>query len=105
LPNNDKELSWYSCTEEENCRRAIYVFQRRSLTFPLVDVFDGAAMSQSCPVRAETTVASQALALLNGEFCRGEARHMAERIAALAGNETGRRIEYVFRLAFARLPR
>src|SRR5439155_11980957 len=36
LPNNDKELSWGTCTDEEDRRRTIYVFQRRSLTFPRV---------------------------------------------------------------------
>ena len=104
LPNNDKELSWYACTDEENLRRTIYVFQRRSLTFPLVEVFDGAAMSQSCPVRPQTTVAPQALALFNGEFCREEARHLADRARREAGENIGARIERVFRITLGRRP-
>jgi hypothetical protein len=104
LPNNDKELSWGGSTADEDRRRSVYIFQRRSLTFPLVEVFDGAAMSQSCPVRAATTVAPQALALLNGEFCRTEARHMAERVRREAGDGVEVRIGYAFRLAFARAP-
>jgi hypothetical protein len=107
LPNNDKALSWYPCTDEENRRRSIYIFQRRSLTFPLFDVFDGAAMSQSCPVRGHTTVAPQALTLLNGEFAREQARHLAERVRRESaptvdgGDST---IVLAYRLAFIRTP-
>ena len=104
LPNNDTELSWYPCTDEENPRRTIYTFQRRSLTFPLVEVFDGPAMSQSCPVRAQTTVAPQALALFNGEFCREEARHLAGRARREAGEPIEGRIQRVFRLTLSRRP-
>jgi hypothetical protein len=68
LPNNDKELSWGTASEADNCRRSIYLFQRRALTYPLMEVFDAAPMNQSCAARTQTTVAPQALALFNGEF-------------------------------------
>lgn len=104
LPNNDKELSWGTTSEEDNCRRSVYLFQRRSLTYPLMEVFDGAAMSQTCPVRAQTTVAPQALALFNGEFCREAARQFAGRLRSKAGDETVKQIERAFQIAFTRLP-
>src|SRR6185436_9211094 len=105
LPNNDKELSWERCTEEEGRRRTVYVFQRRSLTLPFVDVFDGAPMNQTCPQRPETTVAPQALTLFNGEFCRQEARHLADRVVREAGPGLEDRIERAFRLTLLRAPR
>jgi hypothetical protein len=71
---------------------------------PLVDVFDAAPMSQSCAARPETTVAPQALTLLNGEFCREEAKHMAERVRREAGENARAQIERAFRLALARSP-
>jgi hypothetical protein len=104
LPNNDKDLSWGAATDEEDRRRSVYIFQRRSLTYPLVDVFDGAAMSQSCPVRAQTTVAPQALALFNGAFCREQARYLAERARREAGEDVDRRISRAFMIALTRLP-
>ena len=104
LPNNDKELSWGTSTDEENRRRSIYIFQRRSLTFPFVEVFDGATMSQTCPVRAQTTVAPQALALLNGEFCRDQAKHLAQRVIREVGEDADARINRVFQLALTRRP-
>jgi hypothetical protein len=99
LPNNDKELSWGTSAEAEGRRRSVYIFQRRSLTFPLVEVFDGPTMNQSCPRRPETTVAPQALALFNGGFCRGEAKALAERVSKEA-DPVGR----AFRLCFVRGP-
>jgi hypothetical protein len=99
LPNNDKELSWGTAPEPEGRRRSVYLFQRRSLTYPLIEVFDGPTMNQSCPKRSETTVAPQALALFNGEFCREEARAFADRIARDADP-----VGLAFRLAFTRPP-
>jgi hypothetical protein len=105
LPNNDKELSWETSTEEEGRRRTVYVFQRRSLTLPFVDVFDGPPMNQTCPQRPETTVAPQALTLFNGEFARGEAKAFAARVEREAGADIDARINRAFRLALVRLPR
>jgi len=104
FPNNDKELSWGTSTKEEDSRRSIYLFQRRTLTFPLMDVFDVAPMNQSCAARAQTTVAPQALALFNGEFAREAAGHFAERLRREAGNESAKQIERAFQIAFARPP-
>ena len=104
FPNNDKELSWGSVTDDDNRRRSIYLFQRRSLTFPLMDVFDGAPMNQSCAARPQTTVAPQALALFNGEFAREAAVHFATRLKREAGDDPTKQIERAFQLAFNRVP-
>jgi hypothetical protein len=104
LPNNDKELSWGMATESDNCRRSIYLFQRRALTYPLMEVFDAAPMNQSCAARTQTTVAPQALTLFNGEFTRECAGHFAKRVEAEAGTDTARQIAHAFELAFTRLP-
>ncbi len=104
FPNNDKELSWGTATADDNYRRSIYLFQRRSLTFPLMDVFDGAPMNQSCAARPQTTVAPQALALFNGEFTREAAGHFATRLRREAGNDVPKQIERAFQLAFTRPP-
>jgi hypothetical protein len=104
FPNNDKELSWGTATQEEDRRRSIYLFQRRTLTFPLMDVFDVAPMNQSCAARPQTTVAPQALALFNGEFVREAAGHFAERLRREAGHEPVKQIDRAFHTVFARQP-
>jgi hypothetical protein len=104
FPNNDKELSWGTGTEADNRRRSIYLFQRRTLTFPLMEVFDAAPMNQSCAARAQTTVAPQALALFNGEFARECAAHFATRLKKEAGTAPAPQVERAFALAFTRPP-
>jgi hypothetical protein len=104
LPNNDKLPLWETCPEEEGLRRSIYVFQRRALMYPIVEAFDGAEMNHTCPKRAVTTVAPQALALFNGEFSRGESRHFADRVAREAGEDRAKQVERAYRLAFSRAP-
>ena len=55
-------------TRRINCAAHIYTFQRRSVMLPMVEVFDGANMNESCSRRNVTTVAPQAFSLLNGEL-------------------------------------
>ena len=95
---------WGASPEAEGLRRTIYVLQRRSLMLPIVEVFDGADMSNTCPRRAVTTIAPQALALFNGEFSRTEARYFAARVRKEAGDERGKQIERAYRLALVRRP-
>jgi len=104
FPNNDKELSWGTASDDEGRRRSVYLFQRRSLTYPLMEVFDVAPMNQSCAARAQTTVAPQALALFNGEFTRQAAARFASRLQKDAGDDASKQITRAFQLAFTRPP-
>jgi hypothetical protein len=95
---------WGFSPEAEGLRRTIYVFQRRSLVLPIVEAFDGADMNNTCPRRAVTTIAPQALALFNGDFSRDESRYFAERVAHDAGDDTSRQIDRAYQIALIRLP-
>ncbi len=59
-------------------RRSLYLFVRRNLKYPLFDVFDRPDQNLSCSRRSQTTIAPQALALLNSEF----SAECADRVAA-----------------------
>ncbi|HLY08987.1 MAG TPA: DUF1549 and DUF1553 domain-containing protein [Planctomycetota bacterium] len=76
-------------------RRSIYVFLKRSVALPFLEVHDAPSASASCGRRARTTVAPQALTLLNDPFVRD----CAKAFAARAGNA-----ETAFRLALGRPP-
>lgn len=104
FPNNDKELSWGTGSEADDRRRSIYLFQRRTLTFPLLEVFDSAPMNQSCAARPQTTVAPQALALFNGEFAREQAGHFAQSLTREIGDNPSQQIERAYERAFTRKP-
>lgn len=94
---------WGNSPEDQQRRRTIYVFQRRSLMLPITEVFDGPDLVNTCPRRNRTTIAPQALALFNGDFTWSEARRFATRIQSEA-TSTESRIDRAFRLALVRRP-
>lgn len=85
-------------------RRSIYLFHKRVVPYPLLQAFDKPDAQQSCGRRDRTTVAPQALALLNDPFVRGIAREFAERLRREAGDDDGRRVERAYALALGRSP-
>jgi cytochrome c553 len=88
----------------EQWRRSIYLFVKRSLPLPLVDVFDAPTPSASCARRQVSTVPVQALILLNDPFVRNQATLFAARVRAEAGSASADWIERAYRLALARAP-
>ncbi len=83
-------------------RRSVYLFCKRSAPLPLIDVFDGPTPSASCGRRLQSTVATQALILMNDAFVRRLARGFAERIRRDAGDDPGAQVRLAIRLAFSR---
>jgi hypothetical protein len=53
--------------DPQNNRRSIYIFARRNLRFPFLEVFDAPDNNLSCPVREQSTTAPQSLTLLNSD--------------------------------------
>lgn len=85
-------------------RRSIYIFIKRSVLLPMIEVFDCPATTVPGPVRAVSTVSPQALALMNNEFVLQQAGFFAERVAAAAGSDTRKQIATAFNLALNRQP-
>jgi mono/diheme cytochrome c family protein len=65
---------------EEGNRRSVYVHVKRSLQVPILANNDQADPDNSCPVRFTTTVPTQALGMLNGEFTNENAVALAKRM-------------------------
>jgi hypothetical protein len=74
------------------------------LTLPLLQIFDAPDTATSCPRRERSTVAPQALALMNGEFAVAQADQFAARIKMSAGDSPDAQIDSGWKLAFGRLP-
>ncbi|MEI6236109.1 MAG: DUF1549 domain-containing protein [Planctomycetota bacterium] len=85
-------------------RRSVYVFQKRTVPVPITTLFDGPDSSGSCGRREQTTVAPQALLLMNDESIRARSRDFASRVMKLAGTGKEKQIDAAFRLALGRLP-
>jgi hypothetical protein len=58
-------------------RRSVYLLVKRNLQYPMFTAFDHPNRVNPCAARPATIGAPQALLLLNGEFLRVTARHMA----------------------------
>ena len=71
-------------------RRSVYVHVKRSLQLPVLAQHDQADTDTSCPVRYVTTVPSQALGMINGQFNNEQAGFLAKRLEKeLPGNLPG----------------
>ncbi|MHC5209548.1 MAG: DUF1553 domain-containing protein [Planctomycetota bacterium] len=95
---------WQPDEDAARDRRSIYAYVKRNLADPLIDSFDGPATSLPVAARATTTVPSQALVLLNGDFLNEQASAFAERVVREAGEDPGARVEHAYRLALQRPP-
>jgi hypothetical protein len=95
---------WGKSDASQADRRSVYVFVKRSLVLPVLEAFDFADTGQTCAQRNTTTIAPQALTLLNGEFITGAAASFADRLLREAGPDPRRQVERAYRLALARPP-
>ncbi|MBX7168717.1 MAG: DUF1553 domain-containing protein [Pirellulales bacterium] len=85
-------------------RRSVYVPVLRNALPSLFQVFDFADPSVVTGVRATSTVAPQALWMLNDPFVREQARHTAVRLLASAEDDKSRLVA-AFRILLGREPR
>jgi hypothetical protein len=97
-----KSGAWKASPPAEQNRRTIYTFLQRSLLPPLLTTFDQADTTLPCGQRDVTTVAPQALALLNNEFVHAQSQALAARLHDTP--DAGQRVERLWRLAFGRVP-
>ena len=88
----------------ETRRRTIYMFHKRVAQYPLMQAFDAPDAQQSCGRRMNTTVAPQALSLLNDPFVRLRAEELAGRIQVSAGAGADDPIQLAFQLSLSRPP-
>ncbi len=96
-----RDLSMWPVTSDatDHDRRSVYQFVKRSFRLPMLDTFDAPDTSESCPRREASTVAPQALTLMNSEWMGRQAELFAERIKA-----AGDPIRDAWLIALARPP-
>jgi mono/diheme cytochrome c family protein len=90
--------------DHDTWRRSVYIFVKRSVLLPLIEVFDCPATVVSGPTRAVSTVSPQALALMNNEFVLQQANFFAERVAKEAGADKRDQVVRAFEIALNRPP-
>jgi cytochrome c553 len=88
---------------ERGWRRMIYVSQARKQLPTHLEAFDYPQMNPNCLDRRDSTVAPQALYLLNNARVAELAGRFAERVRAMAGNEPAK-VERAYWIALGRPP-
>jgi hypothetical protein len=86
-------------------RRSVYVTEMRSITAPIMDLFDPPENIGSCARRNVTTIAPQALQLLNNKFVANQALVLAERLRNEKGRDLPGIIQRGYALALGRGPK
>ncbi len=90
--------------EGDRCRRSLYVFVRRNLRYPFFEAFDRPDTNASCPQRPVTTIAPQALSLLNSPLSAEAAHALAALVESSAGSDVNSRIESAYLMTLSRRP-
>ena len=88
----------------DHVRRSVYLFVKRSFRLPMFETFDAPDAAASCARRDSSTVAPQALALMNSEFMAAQANKFAARLEKGHGDEPDSLVEAGFLTAFGRPP-
>ena len=100
----DKAFWVTNADPQEHTRRGLYILVRRNFRFPLFDIFDAPVNAVSCAGRDVSTVAPQALWLMNNKTAFGQSQAFAARLVREAGNKPESWIDRGWRLALGRQP-
>ena len=102
--NETKTKGWYPSPKEDQHARSVFLVQKRTVRVPFMETFDLPENSVSCARRTESTVAPQALSLLNSPLAVEAARAFAARVTKEAGADQHAQISRAFALALQREP-
>ena len=85
-------------------RRSLYVYRRRTLSFPFFETFDLPDQNQTINTRNTSTVAPQALTLMNNPFVLGQAELFSDTIEEKVPYNVDQQVEMVYQTALTRPP-
>jgi hypothetical protein len=96
---------WGKSDEHQAARRSVYIFVKRVLAVPELELLDAPDTTSSCEQRPVSTIAPQALTFLNGEFMHEQSRHFAARLLREAGPDPADQVRLAFEWTVCRPPR
>ncbi|MCL4219058.1 MAG: DUF1553 domain-containing protein, partial [Candidatus Hydrogenedentes bacterium] len=91
-------------TLEPHDRRSIYFMVKRSKLIPMMTLFDAPDATQGLGERATTTIAPQALLMMNNDLVRKCAANFAARVCPDAETQTDAVVREGYRIALGRAP-
>ena len=85
-------------------RRSVYVYVKRQLLMPSMELFDAPTTTDSCALRMNSTVPTQALVLMNDEFVEDQAAFLAARATREGNDDIATIIDRLFQITLSRAP-
>jgi hypothetical protein len=97
--------AWSVSTDKEDWnRRSLYIFTRRSFSYPITQNFDPANPNQPHHKRDVTTTPLQALTLFNSDIVFDWSQALAGRVINEAGGDETAQINRLYQILFSRDP-
>ncbi len=96
-------LGWDVSSPDDQRRRSLYAIVKRGVRDPLLEAFDYSNVTSPLNERPTTTVAPQALMLLNGRFTAEQASALVDQLEAVSSDQTVR-IDHLFQHTLQRFP-
>lgn len=87
---------------QDQNRRSLYVFTRRSVPYPLLETFNMASAQEAHSRREVTTSPLQSLALFNSDVVFGWSQALAGRVINEAGKDEAAQLDRLYQILFAR---
>ena len=97
-------FDWPVSNLDERRRRSLYMFQRRNLVHPAMEVFDVADANLPCERRRPSITAPQVLLLLNGDLAHDAARALADRLRQECGTDPTTQVDRLYQRVLNRRP-
>jgi len=88
----------------EHWRRSVYIYFKRQLPFPMLELFDAPSSNLTCDRRDQSVVPTQALVLMNDEFTQEQASYFADRAMNESKDDIALRASRALSLALCRQP-
>ncbi len=95
---------WGKSSQEDQNRRSIYIFIKRSLILPELSNFDFPDTDTTCEARFTTIQPSQALGMINGHFLNQQAELLAARLRKEVKADVTKQVARCLHLVYCRKP-
>jgi hypothetical protein len=103
--SDDRLQDWYTTEDQQQTLvRSLFLVQKRSIQLPLLAAFDEPSGERACGRREQTTVAPQAVMLLNSPLAVECALALARRVQDQAAGTAASQVEAAFRQVLLRPP-
>lgn len=86
----------------QHWRRSVYIYVKRQLPFPLLELFNAPSSAQTCERRDEGVAPTQALVLMNDEFTQEQSARLAQRVADEVGSDPEVQLAHAVLLTLSR---